>query len=158
MKKIILALLLILIPALAGASIVRYALVQEGQIVKHFGVESADSIKIAKLVAHGYLPIVEGAAPPHNAVLQVVSDTLTVSSTQVDRTYTVSNKPLAEAKSAAMEWLNDKALDKIRESVDRADAQTVIRDILIERARVKNLIAAAVTVEELLAIKPTWPA
>lgn len=90
-----------------------YGKIENGTVVKIRQVDDGDTVLIPKLLAHGWLPI-ETTDPVYDPEYQTTSGpNYEIQETQIAATYTVSNKSLADvrtARKASMQAAYDAAL------------------------------------------------
>lgn len=94
--------------------IVKYALIRNGEILKFKNVPDDDTLIIGKMLAHGYLPVIEDAVPIFDYITQSCSDTYEISTDKVTRKWMVTEQQFGEAKRMKEEEIKTKAIDRIR--------------------------------------------
>lgn len=123
--------------------IVRYALVQKGEIVKLRNVPDDDTLIIKKMLAHGYLPVNEMAVPTFDYITQSLSDTYEISVDKVTRKWTVSEQHFDEAKRMKEEEIKSKALDYIRAAFDSHNESSMVSAALNDKKKYMTALSAA---------------
>ena len=96
----------------------KYALIRKGKIEKLRNVPTDDTLIIEKMLAHGYLPVIEEPVPIFDYITQSVSDSYEISVDKVTRKWTVTEQRFDEAKRMKEEEIKSKALDYIRATFD----------------------------------------
>jgi hypothetical protein len=108
----------------------KYALIQKGKIAKLRNVPDDDTLAITKMVAHGYIPVVEGAVPMFDYITQLASDTYEINADKVTRKWTINEQQFEEAKRMKEEEIKSKALDYIRAAFDSDSGDSQIAGTL----------------------------
>ena len=128
----------------------KYAQIQGGKILKFKNVPDADTLAVTKMVAHGYIPVVEGAVPIFDYVTQLVSDTYEISADKVTRKWMVNEQQFDEAKRMKEEEIKSKALDYIRAAFDSDNGDSQIADTLAtKKAKFMTALSTAKSNEDL---------
>lgn len=125
--------------------IVKYALIQEGKIVKLRNVPDDDTLAITKMVAHGYLPVIEEAVPIFDYITQLCSDGYEINADKVTRKWTVTEQQFGEAKRMKEEEIKSKALDNIRTAFDSHDESSIVSDTLTTKKNFMTALSTAKT-------------
>ena len=125
--------------------IVKYALIQEGKIVKLRNVPDDDTLLIGKMVAHGYLPVIEEAVPIFDYITQSCSDGYEINADKVTRKWTVTEQQFGEAKRMKEEEIKSKALDNIRTAFDSHDESSIVSDTLTTKKNFMTELSTAKT-------------
>jgi len=133
-------------PALA---VEKYAMVKDGKIVKYKAIDSSDEIIKPKLIAHGYLIVIEGAVPAYDSITQILIDSYTITKDSVIRTYTLQNKTLDEAKIAKKNDIETKALNEISACFNLIDQDSKVTLILDDKDIDIVSVNTALTIEDL---------
>ena len=108
--------------------IVKYALIRNGKILKLRNLPDDDTLLIGKMLANGYLPVVEDAIPIFDYITQSVSETYEISVDKVTRKWTVFEQQFDEAKRMKEEEIKSKAIDYIRATFDDDNADSAVND------------------------------
>ena len=111
----------------------KYALIQKGKIIKFKNVPDDDTLVITKLLAHDYLPVIEGAIPPFDYITQSLVDSYEISADKVTRKWTIAEIPFEQAKLIKEEEIKSKAIDYIRAAFDNNDEDSMLQDTLISK-------------------------
>lgn len=128
----------------------KYAQIQGGKILKFKNVPDDDTLAIVKMVAHGYIPVVEGAVPMFDYITQTLSDTYEISADQVTRKWTLREQQFDEAKRTKKEEIKSKALDYIRAAFDSDNGDLQIADTLAtKKAKFMTALSIAKSNEDL---------
>lgn len=128
----------------------KYALIQKGKIAKLRNVPDDDTLAITKMVAHGYIPVVEGAVPMFDYITQLASDTYEINADKVTRKWTVNEQQFEEAKRMKEEEIKSKALDYIRAAFDSDNGDSQIAGTLAtKKAKFMTALSTAKSNEDL---------
>ena len=128
----------------------KYALIRNEKIAKLRNVPDDDTVAITKMVAHGYIPVVEGAVPIFDYITQLVSDTYEISADKVTRKWTLQEQQFSEAKRMKEEEIKNKALDYIRAAFDSDNGDSQIADTLAtKKAKFMTALSTAKSNEDL---------
>lgn len=131
----------------------KYALIRNSKILKFKNVPDDDTLAITKMLAHGYLPVVEEAVPIFDYITQSASDTYEISVDKVTRKWMVTEQHFDEAKRTKEEEIKSKALDYIRIAFDSSDGGSVITDTLAtKKAQFMAALSTAKSNEDLRCI------
>ena len=122
----------------------KYALIQKGKIIKFKNVPDDDTLVITKLLAHDYLPVIEGAIPPFDYITQSLVDSYEISADKVTRKWTITEIPFEQAKQIKEEEIKSKAVDYVRAAFDNNNEDTILQDTLIlKKAKFMTALTAA---------------
>ena len=121
----------------------KYALIRNSKILKFKNVPDDDKLAVTKMLAHGYLPVIEGAIPIFDYITQSVSDTYEISGDKVTRKWMVNEQQFDEAKRTKEEEIKSKALDYIRVAFDSPNGNSQITDTLATKKA--KFMAALIT-------------
>jgi len=111
----------------------KYAMVKDAEIIKFRNVPDDDLLIIAKLDAHGYLPVEEDVAPECDYATQTIADSYEVQENRVLRQWTVTERSFVEAKNLKKSLIETDALDKIRVVFDDVDKKAKVDQILDDK-------------------------
>jgi hypothetical protein len=100
-------------------------------------------LAIKKMVAHGYLPVIEAAIPVADHITQLVSDSYEISVDKVTRKWTVSEQQFDEAKRMKEEEIKSKALDYIRAAFDDNGNSVVSETLAAKKTEFMTALSAA---------------
>jgi hypothetical protein len=107
--------------------------VKDGEIVRWQKALAEDTLKQRKLESHGYIPVVEEAAPKYDSATQSVGMGYRIEKNQVVRYFTVAEKPLDEARATKKFQMEQRALSEIstllRATVTVEDIDPVLKKI-----------------------------
>jgi len=129
--------------------IVKYALVQDGKIIKYRNVDDADSLLIGKLLLHGYMVVEELTPPAFDFATQSLSDRYEIQTGKVARIWEVDKRPFDEAKRIKEDVLKLKTMDQISESLELPAQKSLVDDILSTRNKSAEKIKSATTNQDL---------
>jgi len=101
----------------------RYALVQDGEIVKFRNVDEDDLILTSKLVAHNYLPVVEAIKPEIDRLTQTLSDSYEILEDTVERRWTIIARSTREIQTLKEEKIKQDTMNQIERVWDDVDWQ-----------------------------------
>ena len=121
----------------------KYALIRNEKIVKIRNVPDDDTLAITKMVAHGYLPVIEGAIPVADYITQSVSDTYEINADNVTRKWTVAEQQFSEAKRMKEEEIKSKALDYIRTAFDSHNESSMVSAALNDKNNFMTALSTA---------------
>jgi len=118
----------------------KYALVQEGKIVKFRDVDESDAVLMPKLIAHHYLPVVADAKPTIDHLSETLSDDYVILDTKVEHNWIVTPLPPEEAAARKAEKAKqdkraaiDKILDQIEQVWDDEDWEDKVIAIITKK-------------------------
>lgn len=122
----------------------KYALIQKGKIIKFKNVPDDDTLVITKLLAHDYLPVIEGAISTFDYITQSLVDSYEISADKVTRKWTITEIPFEQAKQIKEEEIKSKAVDYVRAAFDNNNEDTILQDTLIlKKAKFMTALTAA---------------
>jgi len=108
----------------------KYAQIRNGKIANIRNVPDNDTLILKKMLAHGYLPVIEGHVPVFDFITQSLSDSYKINADNVTREWTVTEQRFDEAKRMKEEEIKSKALDYIRDAFDSPNGDTGVSDTL----------------------------
>lgn len=135
----------------------KYALVQDGKIVKIRIIDESDMTLIPKLMTHHYLPIEETIPPAHDYVTQTMKESLEIKADKILQSWTVIERPFDEAYIAKKNDINNKAIGSIKSFFDGIDQNTKVTSIIAIKDQAISSIKTAKTNIDLRAINPVYP-
>lgn len=142
MKKILLCVAVLL--CFSSVSFAeKWALIKDGKIVKWNQVVPGDTLKQAKLAAHGYLPLVKEETPVCDSATQIVTDSMSIEKDRVLQEYIVEERALSEAKENKTALMKSIALDKIKALLTKDLDSKDIEPVLVEIKTILSGIALA---------------
>ena len=121
----------------------KYALIRNSKILKFKNVPDDDTLAIKKMVAHGYLPVIEGTIPVADYITQSVSDSYEITVDKVTRKWTVAEQQFDDAKRMKEEEIKSKALDHIRAAFDDNDDSVVTETLASKKTEFMMALNAA---------------
>jgi hypothetical protein len=151
-----------------------YGKVESGAVTRIKKFDGPDAVKEPKLVAHGWL-IGEDGDSSYDPITQTraTSPSYDIQATKIVRTYAVTDKPLADAKAAGVEWIRAQAQSVILgqyplwiqlncslgiyASAVTDPMKTHISNVIAESNDCEDDVEAAETVAAVRAVSPTWP-
>jgi predicted GNAT family acetyltransferase len=108
----------------------KYALIQNGKIIKFRNVPDDDTILINKLVAHGYLVVEEQPIPVFDQITQHISDRYEIQTDKVMRTWEVHELAFDDAKKMKINIAKQRTLDNIGAAFEQSDQVTAINELV----------------------------
>ena len=108
----------------------KYALIQNGKIIKSKNVPNDDTLLISKLVAHGYLIVEEQPIPAFDQITQHISDRYEIQKDKVMRIWDVHELSFNDAKQMKINIVKQQALDNIGAAFEGTDQVTAITGII----------------------------
>ena len=84
---------------MVGDNMKKYALVQDGKIIKFKTIQDDDTVIEPKLLAHDYLIVEEAPLPDFDPKTQRIIDSYEIEAERVVRVWTVENKTLEEIEA-----------------------------------------------------------
>lgn len=136
---------------------IKYALVQDGKIVKIRIIDESDMTLIPKLVTHHYLPIFEISPPAYDYITQTVKESLEIKADKILQSWTVIERPFDEAYLAKKNDIDNKAIGSIKPFFDGIDQNTKVASVLLVKDTAVAAIKIAKTNADLRAIQPIYP-
>jgi hypothetical protein len=127
----------------------KYALVQKDKIIKYKNISDTDKIIIPKLLAHGYLLVVEQIVPVHDDITQTLSDSYEIQKDKVLRVWTIKERPFEESKQTKIESIENKTIDDIKAVFGEVDQDSQVDALLLIKDTKIVKIEAAKTNEDL---------
>lgn len=123
--------------------VITYALIRKGEILKLRNVPDDDTLAITKMVAHGYLPVIEGAVPTFDYITQSVSDAYEINIDNVTRKWTLQEQQFGEAKRMKEEEIKSKALVHFRDAFDSHNESSMVSDTLKDKKKYMTALSVA---------------
>ena len=136
----------------------KYALIQDGKIVKYKNIPDDDNVIIPKLLAHDYRIVKDQEVPVHDYITQILTDSYEIQKDKVLRVWIIAEKPFIEAQQTKKDAIEMEAIDKIKEAFDEADQGTKVDKVLNKKDSTNVKIVAAKNNVELRAINVDWEA
>jgi len=135
--------------------IVKYALVRNGEILKFKNVPDDDTLIIGKMLAHGYLPVIEDPVPIFDYITQLCSDSYEINVDNVTRKWIVTEQQFGEAKRMKEEEIKSKAVDSIRVAFDNElhNEATLVSNTITAKTEFMAALSTAKTNMELRKIE-----
>lgn len=127
----------------------KYALIQNNKIIKYKNISDNDKVILPKLLAHGYLPVVEQIIPVHDDITQTLSDSYEIQKDQVLRVWTIEERPFEEAKQIKIENIENKTIDDIKAVFGEVDQDSQVEVLLSTKDTKVAEIEKAKTNEDL---------
>lgn len=135
----------------------KYALVQDGKIVKIRIIDESDMTLIPKLMAHHYLLVEETVPPTFDYITQTITESLEIKVDKILQSWTVIERPFDEACLAKKNDIYTKAIGSIKPFFDVIDQNTKVASVLSVKDVAIAAIKIAKTNADLRAIKPVYP-
>ena len=128
----------------------KYALIRNGKIENIRNVPDNDMLIIKKMLAHGYLLVIEKPVPLFDYITQSLSDSYEINADEVTRKWMVTEQHFDEAKRMKEEEIKSKALDYIRAAFDSDNGDSQIAGTLAtKKAKFMTALSTAKSNEDL---------
>lgn len=128
----------------------KYALIRNGKIENIRNVPDNDTLIIKKMIAHGYLLVIEKPVPIFDYITQSLSDSYEINADEVTRKWMVTEQHFDDAKRMKEEEIKSKALDHIRIAFDSDNGDSILNDTFAaKKAKFMTALSAAKSNDDL---------